>query len=226
MGNSCFGKKKNKKPKIEVSPQGPRSKPIKKDTIESPNIQNQKMNLQNQNPTANNPKDSEPVENRPGSPLPTKKPGGKEDPPESRVALPLEDQKTNLPASERDLMKQNLPDYSFMKIAKTGNNHFSFEVYGQEISQLNPVFLRENLGNISQTSKFNISRNDLLLLTEENIEIRKFLEANNLNMQDIRGGMDDVPRLLNAGDPVLIQPIGQLGDILFLYLDKFLENHH
>lgn len=80
-------------------------------------------------------------------------------------------------------------DYSFAKVTRTGDNKFSFEVYGEDISALNPKFLMDNLGNISHTSKINISRNDLLLLTEENQEILKFLSANNITHRDLMQGI-------------------------------------
>lgn len=211
MGNMCLGKKKKKDPK-RTNPSNPSNKNGNNPT---PNTAKQpehpKKNPVQPNDNQQIPQEQNKEIERPGSPIPNPNSNKKLTGKDPKVIAPIEDQLTNLPPSERDLQRENLPDYSFMKIAKTGKNNFSFEVYGQEISQLNPVFLRENLGNISQTSKFNISRNDLLLLTEENVEIRRFLEANNLNLQDIRGGFDNAPRMLNSGDSGFIQPLGQLG---------------
>ena len=211
MGNMCLGKKKKKNPK-RTNPSNPSNKNGKNptpDTVKQP--EHPKKNPVEPNNNQQVPPEPDKEIDRPGSPRPNANPNKKLNGENSKVTTPKDDQLTNLPPSERDLQRENLPDYSFMKIAKTGKNNFSFEVYGQEISQLNPVFLRENLGNISQTSKFNISRNDLLLLTEENVEIRRFLEANNLNLQEIRGGFDNAPRMLNSGDTGVIQPLGQLG---------------
>jgi hypothetical protein len=118
----------------------------------------------------NNERMSHPVES-------SKQPVVSQDPSQKQVRIT--EKETNLSKN----------DYSFAKVTRTGDNKFSFEVYGEDISALNPKFLMDNLGNISHTSKINISRNDLLLLTEENQEILKFLSANNITHRDLIQGI-------------------------------------
>ena len=128
-----------------------------------------------------------------------------------------EDKKENPKHAEKETnISRN--DYSFAKITKTSNNQFSFEAYGEGVSALNPKFFLENLGNISHNSKINLSRNELLLLTEENKELLKFLSANNISKQDLLEGIrgDNINGSLALDNKLTIAPNFRPG-ILYFY---------
>lgn len=178
MGNMCFGNKKPKKP----SP----GKSALTDPKSSPPGPNPKDPSPQKPPSKTNAEDID-------SPVPEEVPT-----PNQRVSHPTESSKQPLVSQEASQKRIKISeketnvsknDYSFAKVTRTGDNKFSFEVYGEDISALNPKFLLDNLGNISHTSKINISRNDLLLLTEENQEILKFLSANNITHRDLVQGI-------------------------------------
>lgn len=176
MGNLCFGKKKPKKPKT------PAKEPKKGRTS---------LSKENTKPEPAKPKPEKQVDGT-DSPVPEKITSNiervtHEKQPDKGAQIQAESP-NNLKISEKEtnIAKH---DYSFAKVTRTGENKFSFEVYGEDISALNPKFLMDNLGHISHTSKINISRNDLLLLTEENQEILKFLSANNITRKDLIEGM-------------------------------------
>lgn len=174
MGNLCFGKKKPKKPNQTQNPSNPKSKSDKKSDSKSAQIKTEPEI--NKNPT--------------DSPAPEKITSNIDRNNNKTKEIPTVKDDTNrqmkISEKETNITKN---DYSFAKVTRTGENKFSFEVYGEDISALNPKFLLENLGNISHTSKINISRNDLLLLTEENQEILKFLSANNITHKDLIQGI-------------------------------------
>jgi hypothetical protein len=175
MGNLCFGKKKPKKPQ---KPSQPPSDP-------------QKSNPNKPQQPANNINDPNMNKDPTDSPAPEKITSNIERVNHTSKELPTikqdsDNRQMRISEKETNLTKN---DYSFAKVTRTGDNKFSFEVYGEDISALNPKFLLDNLGNISHTSKINISRNDLLLLTEENQEILKFLSANNITHKDLIQGI-------------------------------------
>jgi len=173
MGNLCFGKKKPKKPNQTQNPSNPKSKSNKKNDSKSAQIKTDPQI--NKDPT-DSPAPEKITSNIDRNNKTKEIPTVKDD---TNRQMKISEKETNITKN----------DYSFAKVTRTGENKFSFEVYGEDISALNPKFLLENLGNISHTSKINISRNDLLLLTEENQEILKFLSANNITHKDLIQGI-------------------------------------
>ena len=182
MGNNCICKKK--KPKMPPKPQKPNPlQPQQQPSIQTP--RNETVDpISNQNEMAQ----SNVIRKNLRSNI-AKPPPEPEQPPLKKSEY-ISDVK-EIDSSNNNMTKVN--DYSFIDINKNKtDNGFSFEVYGEDISALNPNFLMENLGNISNNSKINISRNELLLLTEENQEILKFLSDNNISRKDLIDGIGKV----------------------------------
>ena len=176
MGNLCFGKKKPKTPKTPQSI-NPKNKTELQKT-QDPNDPSKKQDTEMK--PLDSPKPKEITSNNQKSNIVSEN--------QKLPSTVNENRKNNVKYSEKETnISKN--DYSFAKVTRTGENKFSFEVYGEGVSALNPKFLMENLGNISNNSKINISRNDLLLLTEENQEILKFLSANNITHRDLIEGI-------------------------------------
>ena len=212
MGNLCFGKKKPKQPKTPQT-MNPTNNPTDlksqnlNDPLKNPNIKTQPID---------SPKPKEQVSNNPKSLIVsdnTKHP-----------IIVNEDRKQNVKYSEKETnISKN--DYSFAKVRRTGENKFSFEVYGEGVSALNPKFLMDNLGNISNNSKINISRNDLLLLTEENQEILKFLSANNITHKDLIEGIrkEHSPGTIALDEKLRITGTMIQSNIYFKKFQKYFE---
>lgn len=208
MGNMCFSKKKNKD-------KGPSKHPAQPKPIQ------------------NIPAPKESTEHLESGPLePSPQPGfsGKE----IETSNIRKTRNTNLPSKKQTVdslrkidqiaeKETNISknDYSFAKVTKTSNNQFSFEVYGEDVSALNPKFLLDNLRNISNNSKVNISRNELLLLTEENQEILKFLSANNITHKDLINGLgkEHNPGSFALDDKLRINNVLNMGKPLYFRVD-------
>jgi hypothetical protein len=176
MGNACCGKKRKKQEgapteNIEEAPGGTGNKPTwtAETDLKQPDkqVETEPTEMAHSNITRKKPSRNQHKQNNPS----------------------VNNQKSSKSIEKETNVSKN--DYSFAKITKTAGNQFSFEVYGEDISSLNPKFLLENLGNISHTSKINISRNELLLMTDENQEILRFLSANNITKQDLISGLHD-----------------------------------
>lgn len=170
MGNACCAKKKKKVNKIE--------QPNIKESPSSSNMQSNHNNpdkqieIRNQHETDNTElAHSKITKNKPNN---TKS---------KQSGISQNDPKINKSEEKETNVSKN--DYSFAKITKIPGNQFSFEVYGEDISSLDPKFLLQGLGNVSNTFKINISRNELLLMTDENKEILRFLNANNITKKDL-----------------------------------------
>ena len=165
MGNVCMGdknKKKKKEEKLLQEHMNSNNNNIENQNVNrmnTPQINQREVNsnLQNNNTTQSN--------------YNTKN-QGKENKVNDKNVHKTADKDTNL----------SKVDYSFAKITKTNNNQFSFEIHGEDISNLNLHLFRENIVN---NSKINMSRNELLLLTEENKDILRFLNANNISKQSL-----------------------------------------
>lgn len=79
---------------------------------------------------------------------------------------------------------------SFLQSVDKGGELFSFLLYGEDISKVRNTALFD-LKNLKDMT-MRISKNELLLLTEDNIDIRNILKSKNIDMRALRKGLNEM----------------------------------